>query len=417
MQKEKCARNFPSTCNVNMKKNIDLIDNVIKNRYKISIVTIIISAIIGFFFNNMSIGSWICTTDKVFSLWWTTKFFALIFSSYELFNIITKNNKKISLAGAIVLVFSGCIVWNFTKIDAIILGEIITVLFYKLLKEKDLKKNIINAIAIIGCFIGYMYTFKPFAISFGYLFFALILWILLENKKEIKENRNTKIVLIITIIMSLVLAFLSQMIFVNNYTESSQELNAGVDGLFTYLYNPILPYNSIDDVQYFGSIIAIFPLPLILALFYMYKKEKHLEFLLPISIVAVLETVYCISGFPDFIDKFTMISTVGGLRVVPAVLLANLFIIFYMMENIDDLGIKPVPSIRITLLFVCVLLFIKYPTTIAINKYLYLFAAELSVLTLSFLNYSDKRYKKVFLIMLIFFTLIGGIPVSFLNNL
>ena len=399
------------------KKNTVFGDKILENRYKISFITIIISAIIGFFLNNLSITEWICTTDKMLSLWWTTKFFALILSSYEFFYLITKNDKEMSVAGTIVLAFSGCVVWNFTKIDSIILGEIITILIYKMIKEKDLKKNILNSIAIIGCFIGYTYTFIPFAIAFGYLFFALILWVVAENRKELKENKKTKNLLMITVIISIVCAIITQMFWKNTYMESSVGLDSGIDGLFTYLYNPFLPYNDVASAEYFGSIITMFPLPIILALFYMYKNEKHLEFLLPIAVVTVLETVYCISGFPEIIDKFTMLSIVGGLRVVPAVQFANLLIIFYMIKNIDDLGMKLKYAIRITLLLVCVLAFIKYPIQFALQKYLYIFVAELSVLSFLFLNYSNKKYRKVFLIVLILFTLIGGIPVNFLHNL
>lgn len=399
------------------KKNTRLSEKIIENRYKISFITIIISAIIGFFLNNVSVVEWICTTDKMLSLWWTTKFFALVLASYELFNIITNNNKNVSAAGTIVLAFSGCIVWNFTKIDAIVLGEIITVLIYKIIKEKDLKKNILKAIAIIGCAIGYMYTFRPFAISFGYLFFALILWLLVANKKELKENKNGKTLLIVTIVISVIFAIFAEVLFPKVYGEDSQELNAGIDGLFSYLYNPFLPYNTFEEIEYFGSFITMFPLPLVFALFYMYKKEKHLEFLLPVTVIAVLETVYCISGFPDIIDKFTMLSTVGGMRVVPAVQLANLFIMFYMMENVTDLTLEMKHAIRISLVLVCLLVFVKYPMIFATRKYLYLFVCELSILSFLFLNYSNKKYRKVFLVMLILFTLMGGVPVNFLNNL
>lgn len=398
------------------KKNIglnEIYERTMENRYKVSIVTIIISAIVGFFLNNMSIVEWVCTTDKILSLWWSIKFFALLLVSYELFSIITNNNKNVSVAGTIVLAFSGFVQWNFTKIDSLILGEIITVLIYKIVKEKKIKKNILNAIAVIGCSIGYMYTFRPYAISFGYLFFALILWIFCANRKDIKENKNGKIVLIITVLTSIVAAIVAEIFFGNYYGENSKGLNSGIAGLFSYLYNPFMPYNKFENMELLGSIITMFPLPLILALFYMYKKEKHLEFLLPISVIAVLETVYCISGFPEIIEKFTMISSVGGLRVVPAVQLANLFIMFYFMENIDDLNIKMKHAIRITLILVCVLAFLQYPAIFAAKKYLYLFVSELSLLTFLFLNSSDKKYKKVFLVFLILFTLIGGVPVNF----
>lgn len=400
-----------------MSKQETISEKIIENRYLISFVVIIISTIIGFFLNNISIVEWLCTTDKMLSLWWTIKFFALVLSSYELFYIITNNNKNVSVAGTIVLAFSGCIVWNFAKIDAIVLGEVITVLIYKIIKEKKFKKNILKAIAIFGCAIGYIYTFRPFAISFGYLFFALILWILISNRKELKENKNNKILLTLTIIISMIFAILAEIFFPNVYGENSQGLNAGIDGLFSYLYNPFLPYNTFEEIEDLGSFITMFPLPLIISLFYMYKKENHLEFLLPVTVITVLETVYCISGFPEVIAKFTMLSKVGGLRVVPAVQFANLLMLFYIMENVNDLNLKMKHTIRITIILVCILVFIKYPIIFATKKYLYLFVCELSLLSFLFLNYSNKKYRKVFLIMLILFTLLGGVPVNFLNNL
>ena len=120
---------------------------------------------------------------KIGVVWLVIKFIVLIFASFELFSIITKNNKKMSIAGTLVLAFSGCVMWNLEKIDSIILGEIITVLIYKIIFEKKYKKIILMSLAIVASCISYIYTFRPFAISFGYLFLALIIWVIAENRK------------------------------------------------------------------------------------------------------------------------------------------------------------------------------------------------------------------------------------------
>ena len=69
-------------------------------------------------------------------VWNIIKLVVLVFTSFELFSIITNNNKKTSIAGTIVLAFSGCVLWNLNKIDAIIFGEIITILINKIINEK-----------------------------------------------------------------------------------------------------------------------------------------------------------------------------------------------------------------------------------------------------------------------------------------
>ena len=86
---------------------------------------------------------------KIEVVWLVIKFIALIFASFELFSIITNKNKKMSIAGTIVLAFSGCVMWNLDKIDSLILGEIITVLIYKIVTESKIKKIIPMMLGVI----------------------------------------------------------------------------------------------------------------------------------------------------------------------------------------------------------------------------------------------------------------------------
>lgn len=352
---------------------------------------------------------------KIEVVWLVIKFVALVLASFELFSIITNKNKKMSIAGTIVLAFSGCILWNLDKIDSIVLGEIITVLIYKMVTESKMKKIIPMMLIVIACSIGYMYTFRPFAISFGYVFFALILWIIAQNRKELKNSKSKIVILIITILLSVIGAIVAETCFGNYYGDYIENnLSAGISGIFTYLYTPLLAFNDVSQPDVWAGIISAFPIPMCIALYYMYKKEEHSEFLLPITVVTVLETVYCISGFPEIIAKFTMLSGASAVRVVPAVQLANLFIIFYFLGNVKETLFSLKHIIRITIITICVLAIIKYPTQFVGNGFLYLFAAELTLLTFMFLNYSDKKYQKVFLVFLSLISLISGIPALFL---
>ena len=352
---------------------------------------------------------------KLEVVWLVIKFIALIFASFELFSIITNKNKKMSIAGTIVLAFSGCVMWNLDKIDSLIVGEIITVLIYKIITESNFKKIIPMMFGIIISSIIYMYTFRPFAISFGYVFFALILWIIAKNQKELKNNKLKVVLLIITIISSIIASICTELFFGSIYTDTTtNNLSAGLSGVFTYLYTPLLGFNDVKEPGLWAGIASAFPIPMCLALYYMYKKEEHSEFLLPITIVTVLETVYCISGFPNIISKFTMLSGASAMRVVPAVQLANLFIIFYFLENVKETLFSIKHVMRITVIAICILAIIRYPVQFSANGFLYLFAAELTLLTFLFLNYSDKKYQKVFLVVISLISLMGGIPALFL---
>lgn len=386
-------------------------DYIVENRFKISGIMIIISAILGFFSNNFSLQEWIVNTEVPLTLWWNIKFYGLLLASYELFLIITNKNKNLSVIGAIVLTFSGCIQWNFTKIDSLILGEIIVVLFNYILQtsDKDKKKKLLYSFGIIASFIAYIFTFRPFAICFGYVFLALIIWVFIKNKNKLKENLK---ILVITIVSSIVAIVIGTLFVSNIYTENLEfEIN-GISGLFSYLYTCAIPYTELENKDLLASIMAIYPIPMIISLYYLYKNEKHTDFLLPVTVVAVLGSVFALSGFPEAMQKVTLLDGVNPIRMISAVQLANLFIIFYFLANVEDDLFNIKYAMRLTVVVVVFLVIIRFPTIYSTRGFLYLFVAELSMLGFLFLNLNDKKYQRVFLFFLILVTLISGIPVN-----
>lgn len=389
-------------------------EKIINNRFKISAVLILLLGVVGFFINELSIQEWILTTNKLFCIWWNIKFFALILASYELFMLITKDNKKLSFVGTIVLAFSGTVQWNLNNIDSLIIGEIIVLLINYFFQKEKMKEKIIASIGVIVLTICYTFTFRPYAIGFGYLFLALIIWIIIKNKDKLIKNKNIIILEVITIIFSILSAIFAIIFFNNNNVEYSNINSSGISILFSYLYSVLLPFNDIKGAELLTSVISVFPLPMFVALYYLYKKEEHVDFLLPMSILMVFETVYCISGFPNIINNLTLFSQTNALRVMPSVQIANLFVMFYFMGNVKEELFNVKHSMRITMIFACVLVFINFPTSFATTKYLYLFVSEIALLGFLFLNFGDKKYQKVFCFFLLVTTLISGIPVIFI---
>lgn len=386
-------------------------DYIVQNRFKISGIMIIISAILGFFSSDLGLQDWIVNTEQPLTLWWNIKFYGLLLASYELFLIITNKNKNLSTIGAIVLAFSGCVQWNFTKIDSLIFGEIIVVLLNTILQNdsKNKKELLLYILGIVIFSFAYTYTFRPFAICFGYVFISLIIWILLKNKNKLKEKAK---ILLLAFIGSVIAILIGALVLPNIYTENLEfEIN-GISGLFSYLYTCALPYTEFEGTELLASFIAIYPIPMIISLYYLYKNEKHIEFLLPITIMAVLGSVFSLSGFPEVMQKVTMLDGINSVRMISAVQLANLFIIFYFLANVEDELFNIKYAMRITVAVVVFLVIVKFPVVYSTRLFLYLFVTELSMLGFLFINLSDKKYKKVFLFFLILITLIGGIPVN-----
>lgn len=396
---------------MNNSENNKLYKKIINNRFKISFIMICVLTIIGFFINKTELQNAFFITDKAFCLWWNIKFFALCLISYELFFIITNKNEKLALSGTIILALSGTIQWNLNNIDALIIGEFITVLVQKFFEKDKFKSQVLISSLITIFSIIYVWTFRSYAVAFGYLFLALIIWIILENKDKLKDN---KILGLVTCVLSILGMIISALFFNNHNIEYYDLEMSGVSVLFSYLYSPLLPFFDFKGQELVSGIISIFPVPIIMSLYYIYTKEKHICFLLPITIVTVLEIVFCMSGFPNFINNITLFSEVSAIRAVSCVQIANLFIMFYFLGNIKEELFKIKYAMRITIIIVCLLVFVRFPVYFSNKQFLYMFVCELSLLSFLLLNFSDKKYQKVLMFFLILITLISGVPVNLL---
>lgn len=378
---------------------------VVENRFKISAVLFVVFSIIGFVLHRQEIGNWFLNTSEPFSLWCNFKLFSLILVTYELFRIITDNSRGYSLIGTIIVVVSGCVKFNFDKIDSLIFGQLICVLIEKLLKEKNICKQALFAIGILLSSIAYSYTFEGYAIAFGYVFVALIIWMFLKNKENLK-NKKTLLLSIVSLVISVICAIVLRNIMPFNYNDVIGNERKGISVLYSYLYNMLLPFFNFEGKAYFGSFISVFPLPMLLALYYMYKNEEHTEFLLPITIVSVIQTVFCMSGFPKVLEDITLFSNSSISRVMASVNLANVYILFYMIKNIDKKMFSVTSAMRIAVVLMLVVGFIAYPTIFATRGFLSLFIIESCILSFLFLITDDINYKKVLLFFMIVFSIL-----------
>ena len=68
-----------------MNNKVNLYEKIIENRFKISIVSIVILTIIGFFMSDLKFYEWIVKTDVTFCLWWNLKLLHYYFQVMNFF--------------------------------------------------------------------------------------------------------------------------------------------------------------------------------------------------------------------------------------------------------------------------------------------------------------------------------------------
>lgn len=390
-----------------------LYDYIIKKRFVLSIILIVLSSIVGIMQHSNNLKSWIFETNTVLSIFWNIKFYVLLLVSFELFSSFI-DNKYISMVGTVLIAFSGCVQWNPNIVLTIISGELIVVLLNRLLmKNKPI--NIVLYSLIFGVLLLIFFNSNRMAaISFGYVYFALIVWSIIKNKDNIKINTLIKLI-ILTIIVYLLLHF----VFIKNlFGTTKLVVNSnenGIQCLFSYIFNILLPYRNTNTKAIYGSFFSIFPIPMLMALYYIFNHEEHLEFLLPVTVASVIGTIVCISGIPNIIKHVLLFENVNISYIAMAVNYANLLLLFYMAANIDEkiFGIKV--AMRITIVCCCLMIFLKFPSMFETLPNSTIYIVEFASTVFLFLSFDDKKYKKALMFLLIVFVLIGGVPVNSLT--
>lgn len=388
---------------------------IVNNRYKLSIIFIILSTIFGFFGKSVGFKEWIFNGNIPLSLYWNIKFYALILISYELFNLIT-NKQGLAVIGTFLVTLSGYVQWNFNCINILILGELMVLLINILLKQDKLKFQLIISGIITICYAIYRLQGTSLAVSFEFAFIPILIWIFIKNKEYLKDNLRSIIFLLISIVLGFIIykLFITKSSFV--FIESVIENEYGTKYLFSYLYNILLPFKDLNNNSIYGSFISLFPFPMIISLYYIYKSEEHTEFLFPLSAFSAIGTIFCITGFPNIICKIIGLTNVSTNHMAIAVNLLNVFLLFYILSNINEELFTTKHAMRFTIIICCLISFVKYPNIISTKKYLSLFVTELAALGFLFLNFEDKKYKKVLLSLLLLLTLISGLTVNKLTK-
>lgn len=368
---------------------------------------------LGYFFLNF---------DMAFSFAWNFKIIALVLVTFEFFQILTNKNKYVSLVGSILISFSSFMAWWFAA-DLIIFGELALIAIENFMNTDKIKLKLGWSVVLAYSIISYIFTLYPaWIISFGYIFLAIFIWIMLKNSKEYKFRKIDLLCLIL--VLGIVAIFLGRFYILSENSIKAM-LNTsypgarnvtggkGISYLFSYAYSFMLPFVQTEDNMLYASMLSLFPIPIIMGMMYIYKEEKHIKFILPMLIVLVVESIWCLTGFPEFLGKITLLSMVPVERCAIAISLGSIYLYLYMISNIDENFIKLKTSIKIALAVLVLFFFVDRPNVLEATKgQMYFFAAILTMAYFLSLNSIDRRYTKLFLGFIVIWTLVGGIFVN-----
>ena len=357
------------------------------------------------------------------SFYWCFRFIALFMASFEFLMLITNKNKRLSLVGSIVILLSPTIQWWYSTnalIEMIISSEIGLVLFDKYFKENSFKLRTIYMFLIFICIGTFALTFYPaWMVPVAYIFIPFLIWIIIQNRKNIKFNRND---ILAFLVLALIFAGLMARILVKSWDTIITTLNTAYPGkrillekgspvvYIGFMINSLLTIvTSFDNPCDMSVMMDFWPIALILLGIYVLKeKKKDILITLSLIVVLILNAYYLFSA-PEWLAKISLLSRSWYGRIYQIFGLLNIFILFRILSNIEY-KFKKSWALLISIIVsgLCVLITkYYYATKIGIIIAGALFAV-FALIFYCILRYTEN--KKMFTwVMIIFMIIIGSL--------
>lgn len=364
--------------------------------------------------------------DAGLSFYWYARIVAMLLGSFELCMILTNKNKKLSLAGMVIISFSSAVQWWYCM-DCLIWGQIILVLIDKFMNTDKKYVKYLCSFGIISSCLAYAFILYPaWQITFAYVFLALLIWIVVKNiRNEYKFTKNDIVLIFITILSILALLIRWLLLSHNTITEIMSTkypgnrigLGGNIKTIFSYFYSILFPFIYFPNPCEYSNMLSYFPIPILIAIVYLVKNKKKDLFLYLTLGVSAFFGIYCFIGFPKFLAKITLLSmTITERAEIPFGVL-NIYIFIYLLSKIDikDVLLNKKSNIAITILMIIILI-----TSLIFSKqFEYMNIMQVIVLGIIFyiaiynlLNINKEKNKNIFIYLSIVIALGMGLFVN-----
>lgn len=378
------------------------------------------------------IGFLLFGNDRGLSLYWYARLTAMLLGSYELCLILTKKNKKVSFVGMIMITFSAAVQWWYCM-DTLIWGQIVVVLIDKFMNTSKRTHKYLCALGIFIAGLAYIFVLYPaWQVSFGYVFLAIIIWLLIKNIKygDYKFTKHDIAVIVITLICIVLMlgrwysksadTMVAEMS--TDYPGERQEVGGGAYNLYSYFYDIFFTFQDFLNPCEYSAMLSFYPIPIILGLIYVIRNKKDLHFWIPMLTVSAFLTIWCVWGFPALLANLTKMSMTTSSRVSIPLGTVCIYMLIYLFANFDEEKDKLINKKLTYLVAILAIIYIAYkakttigyePDFIYLDKSKILRAGIIFLLAiLGILNLNNSKIKKYTLYGLIAIALLSGLRVN-----
>ena len=373
---------------------------------------------IGYIFGN----------DIGLSFWWYGRLIALMLISFEFCMLLTDKKKLVSLCGMLIISLAPAVQWWYSNFlpDLLIFGQLAILMINKFLETDKFKTKILSAIGFGIAGVSFIFTFYPaWQIPFIYVYLAIFIWIICKNKKTYKINKRDLIIIVLTVIAMGLLGIryyllssdtLSAVMNTSYPGERFETGGSGIVNIFGYVYNIFTPYKYTLNPSEMSTMISFYPIPIIVALVYMFRNKKGYSFIIPLALVTGLFTIWTFVETNELFAKITLLYMVKAKRITVVLGLIQSYLMIYLLGHIKKEDKILNENIAKVLAFIATLVILTLAIKQAPEGYIgpFLgFIAGMIVLSAFYLLLNLKEENKNKLIsLLIAVAIIGGIAVN-----
>lgn len=294
-------------------------------------------------FRPFLLGFMIFGIERGLAFFWCGRTVFLLIVSFDFMMLITERDRKLSIGGSFLIVFSSALQWWFAIngfAEMLIFGEGFILLFDKWMKEKRNLFRFSEVLGMVWCIGGFGLTLYPsWMIPFAYVFLAFFIWIIIKDRKEFSFHKiDIAMVVAGLILLAASVGYVYHMSkdtisAVMNTSYPGARIETGGGQIYRFFYYPatifftftqdFLPTNVCEMSVFY----SFFPLCFVMAFLAIRKSGKDALLISSLIVDAIL-IVWCTIGFPAFLAKLSLFSLSQSSRSMMAETYLEMMILF-----------------------------------------------------------------------------------------
>lgn len=350
--------------------------------------------------------------------------------SIEMCMIISRKNKLVSVMGGCIIVFSGYYQWwlGINVVGWVLGAQGAIVCGYHFIQSKKISSKLLLGIGL-GIAIAYFVTslYPAWQVPVGYLFLGILIWIVFENRNRIKCFSFWEWVILvcsflfaISLICYYFYADIEYLKSIMTTVYPGNRISTGGEGgtlskLFWWFYNPLfqMPGKNFINPSEGGAYITLFPIPLIVALWYLIKEKQKDILTVILLIISLFLGSYILLGWPEFLAKITLMSYSTSKRAVDILGITQVYLLIAVLSRFKPS--KKVPQlVAIAIIGVVLPIYIllnlqKFPEVGVPTKYIIFLSVVFCIFSYGVMVELPKRVYTRIIICLSVFALMTGI--------